>query len=96
MEENFCGWELSWFYNCKKNLNYYKVVKKVLQSGTAFCLQSGTTVFTKWDGLIYYKVGQFYYKVGRVLQSGTNLLQGRADITKCDNYYKVVLNKSYY
>ena len=67
-----------------KKLNKYKVVQKVLLSGTGFCyykvgqllLQSGTSyLITRWDNFItkwdgYYKVRQFYYKVRRVLQNG--------------------------
>ena len=53
MKDSLYGWELSWIYNCKKKLNYYKVVQKVLQSGAAFCyyiveqllLQTGTGCF---------------------------------------------------
>ena len=66
----------------------------LLQSATAFLLQSATSVITKCDR--YYKVWQFYYKVRQVLQSVTILLQSATGITKCDNfitkcdrYYKV-------
>ena len=48
----------------------------LLQSATAFLLQSATSVITKCDR--YYKVWQFYYKVRQVLQSATI-------ITKCDS-----------
>ena len=40
---------------------YYKVRQVLLQSATAFLLQSATSVITKCDR--YYKVWQFYYKV---------------------------------
>ena len=53
---------------------YYKVRQVLLQSATAFLLQSATSVITKCDR--YYKVWQFYYKVRQVLQ-------------KWDDYYKV-------
>ena len=59
----------------------------LLQSATAFLLQSATSVITKCDR--YYKVSQFYYKVRQVLQSVTILLQSATGITKCDDYYKV-------
>ena len=76
---------ISWFYNCKKDLNYYKVVQNVLQSGTGFLLQSGTTVIAKWDRLFYYKVGKL------LLQSGTGFFNTKWDnsITKRYRYYKV-------
>ena len=48
----------------------------LLQSATAFLLQSATSIITKCDR--YYKVWQFYYKVRHVLQSATI-------ITKCDS-----------
>ena len=51
----------------------------LLQSGTAFLLQSGTVVVTKWDSC---------YKVRRMLlQSGTG-------VTKCDDCYKVCSNRN--
>ena len=53
--------------------------RRLLQSGTAFLLQSGTVVVTKWDRC---------YKVRRMLlQSGTG-------VTKCDDCYKVGSNKN--
>ena len=56
---------------------YYKVRQLfLLQSATAFLLQSATSVITKCDR--YYKVWQFYYKVWQVLQSATIT-------TKCDS-----------
>ena len=55
---------------------YYKVRQVLLQSATAFLLQSATSVITKCNR--YYKVWQCYYKVRQVLQSGTI-------ITKCDS-----------
>ena len=48
----------------------------LLQSATAFLLQSALSVITKCDR--YYKVWQFHYKVRQVLQSATI-------ITKCDS-----------
>ena len=49
---------------------YYKVRQLLLlQSATAFLLQSTTSVITKYNR--YYKVWQFYYKVRRLLQSAT-------------------------
>ena len=49
---------------------YYKVRQLLLlQSATAFLLQSTTSVITKYDR--HYKVWQFYYKVRRLLQSAT-------------------------
>ena len=55
---------------------YYKVRQVLLQSATAFLLQSVMAC--------YYKVRQlFYYKVRQVL------LQSATGITKCDDYYKV-------
>ena len=41
----------------------------LLQSVTAFLLQSATSVIRKCDR--YYKVRQFYYKVRRLLKSAT-------------------------
>ena len=53
--------------------------RRLLQSGTAFLLQSETDVVTKWDRC---------YKVRRMLlQSGTG-------VTKCDDCYKVGSNRS--
>ena len=49
--------------------------KMLLQSETAFLLQSRTEVVTKWDGSCY--------KVGQVLQSETDV------VTKWDRCYKV-------
>ena len=49
---------------------YYKVRQLfLLQSATAFLLQSTTSVITKYNR--YYKVWQFYYKVRRLLESTT-------------------------
>ena len=59
-------------------MNYYKGEKNYYNVGQIL-------VITKWDNQ--------HYKVGRVvlLQSGTSLLQKVTGITKCGNYYKVVL-----
>ena len=51
----------------------------LLQSATAFSLQSATSVITKCDR--YHKVWQFYYKVRQVLQSATI-------ITKCNSTHQ--------
>ena len=59
-EDSLYSGELSWFYSCKKKKNYYKVVQKVLQSGTVFLLQNWTTAFTKWNRFFHCKVRQFY------------------------------------
>ena len=48
---------------------YYKVRQVLLQSATAFLVQSATSVITKCDS--YDKVRQFYDKVRRLLQSAT-------------------------
>ena len=53
-------------------------LKRLLQSGTAFLLQSGTKVVTKWDRC--YKMRQM------LLQSGTG-------VTKCDDCYKLGSNR---
>ena len=45
-EDSLYSGELSWFYSCKKKKNYYKVVQKVLQSGTVFFI-------TKLDNCFY-------------------------------------------
>ena len=52
-----------WVYLSSNHLFqvYYKVRQVLLQSATAFLLQSATSVITKCDR--YYKVWQFYYKV---------------------------------
>ena len=55
---------------------YYKVRQMLLQSATAFLLQSATSVISKCER--YYKVWQFYYKVRQLLQSATI-------IKKCDS-----------
>ena len=62
---------------------YYKVRQVLLQSATAFLLQSAI--------VCYYKVRQlFYEKVRQVLlQSATGTTKCDNFITKCDRYYKV-------
>ena len=63
-------------FNCPPTF-YFKFITKcaglILQSATAFLLQSATSVITKCD--------KCYYKVQQILQSVTILLQSAAGIT---------------
>ena len=67
---------------------YYKVRQALLQSATAFLLQSATSVVTKCDR--YYKVWQFYYKVRQVLQSATIIT--RCDSTNSSSLLRALVN----
>ena len=68
---------------------YYKVWQVLLQSATAFLLQSAM--------VCYYKVWQlFYYKVRQVLlQSATGIRKCDSFITKCHDFYKVRQYRQY-